>query len=66
MVMRDCRLPQNVNENLDLLGFCAAYIGKLTLEDGPISCPETSVTNYQCTFRKIPEMRRFRNNGRSS
>jgi len=36
-----------VKENLSLLGFCAAYIGKLTLDDGSISCPETSVTNVR-------------------
>ena len=25
---------------------------------GPIACPETSVTNYRCTLRNIPEERR--------
>jgi hypothetical protein len=30
----------------------------LTLKDGPIGCPETSVTYYQTTLRNIPEERR--------
>jgi hypothetical protein len=29
-----------------------------TLKMGPISCPKTSVTNYQSTLRNIPEGRR--------
>jgi hypothetical protein len=26
---------------------------------GPIGCPETSVRNYNCTLRKIPEAHRY-------
>jgi hypothetical protein len=37
------------------------YTGSLTLADGLISCPETSVTNYQRKSSKIPEIRRSRN-----
>jgi hypothetical protein len=33
----------------------------LTLEDGPIGCPETSVQKYHPTLRKIPEERRSQN-----
>jgi len=30
-----------------------------SLEMGPIDFPETSVINYQCKLRNIPEERRF-------
>jgi hypothetical protein len=30
----------------------------LPLKMGSIGCPETSVTNYRCTLRDIPEERR--------
>jgi hypothetical protein len=31
----------------------------LPLQMGRIGCPETSITNYQSTLRKIPEQRKF-------
>jgi hypothetical protein len=30
-------------------------IGFLTVEDGPIGCPEPSVRNYHYTLRNVPE-----------
>ena len=37
----------------------AVQEGCLTLEYGPVCCPETSVTKYNSTLRKNPEERRF-------
>ena len=36
------------------------HLDYLTLEDGPIGCPETLVRNYHSTMCKIPEERRSR------
>jgi hypothetical protein len=36
----------------------AVFLDCLTLQMGPVVCPETSVTNYQSTLRNIPEERR--------
>ena len=49
-----------------LLDFAQRILVKWPWWRGGTSCPETSVTNYQCTLSKIPEMRRSRNNGCSS
>jgi hypothetical protein len=35
-------------------GISAQKTGLFTLEDGPTGCPETSVTNYQCTLCTNP------------
>ena len=40
----------------------AVQEGCLTLEYGPVCCPETSVTKYHSTLRKSPEERRFQLN----
>jgi hypothetical protein len=37
-----------------------------TLKMGPIGCPESSVRNYYCTLRKIPQEHRCHLNRRGS
>jgi hypothetical protein len=38
------------------------FLDYLTFEDGAIDYTETSIQNYHCTLRQIPEERRSRNN----
>ena len=48
---------RGANEVFALPGCCAALIG-LIFKVGRRRCPETSVTDYQSTFRNIPEERK--------
>jgi hypothetical protein len=65
IILRSSKLirsaPTQYNHEIFVvLGFYAAFTGSLLptcaypLKMGPIGCPETSVTDYQSTLRKIP------------
>jgi len=72
-ILLDFRLPPQIEENCDLASYYSARMGNFlaTFRDnlsvpssrvknswmGPISCPETSVRNYQFLLTIIPDER---------
>jgi len=54
-------LEQVLRRIFESQGEDATFLDCLTFEDGAIDYTETSIQNYHCTLRRIPEERRSRN-----